>query len=314
MHEENLLRLSSFTFEGTFFFVYMSVRSPKFCISGGFSLLLSGKFNICWEAVVCLEERWTSFMWCKASPTLKTSEVLFERSLPPIRRTSRHPPLALIWGQATAQHVSILGPPRCVGVLTFRPWRHLSYLGLQWPPHCNLPGSGTMNVQQCSLQGNYRKQNYKGRDGTIPFLLILKNSADWPDSVSSCVEFHSFPEKSIHVSFPLWTPTNTSLRWEFSYQLRFPFHCLCDKFFNLFALSSSLGIAITLTTLKRKQNSVLLPSPIYINILIWEGKVIKMSNMHKHVISSTMKIPLDASLATFRHLFSEELFPLWFLI
>lgn len=41
------------TLEGTFFLVYMSVRSPKFCMSAGFSLPLSGKLSICWEAEVC---------------------------------------------------------------------------------------------------------------------------------------------------------------------------------------------------------------------------------------------------------------------
>ena len=41
------------TLEGTFFFVYMSVRSPKFCMSVGFSLPLSGKLSICWEAEFC---------------------------------------------------------------------------------------------------------------------------------------------------------------------------------------------------------------------------------------------------------------------
>lgn len=41
------------TLEGTFFLVYMSVRSPKFCMSVGFSLPLSGKLSICWEAEVC---------------------------------------------------------------------------------------------------------------------------------------------------------------------------------------------------------------------------------------------------------------------
>lgn len=41
------------TLEGTFFFVYMSVRSPKFCMSAGFSLPFSGKFSICWEAELC---------------------------------------------------------------------------------------------------------------------------------------------------------------------------------------------------------------------------------------------------------------------
>lgn len=38
------------TLEGTFFLVYMSVRSPKFCMSAGFSLPFSGKFSICCEA------------------------------------------------------------------------------------------------------------------------------------------------------------------------------------------------------------------------------------------------------------------------
>lgn len=31
----------------------MSVRSPKFCMSAGFSLPLSGKLSICWEAEFC---------------------------------------------------------------------------------------------------------------------------------------------------------------------------------------------------------------------------------------------------------------------
>ena len=39
--------------EGMFFLVYISVRSPKFCMSAGFSLLLSGKFSICCEAELC---------------------------------------------------------------------------------------------------------------------------------------------------------------------------------------------------------------------------------------------------------------------
>lgn len=33
--------------------MYMSVRSPKFCMSAGFSLPLSGKLSICWEAEFC---------------------------------------------------------------------------------------------------------------------------------------------------------------------------------------------------------------------------------------------------------------------
>lgn len=45
------------TLEGTFFFVYMSVRRPKFCMSVGFSLPLSGKLSICWEAEVCYLRR-----------------------------------------------------------------------------------------------------------------------------------------------------------------------------------------------------------------------------------------------------------------
>lgn len=126
------------------------------------------------------------------------------------------------------------------------------------------------------------------------------------------MEFHSFPEEKYPGVIPLWTHTNTSLRWEFSYQLRFPFHCLCDKIFNLFALSSSLGIAITLTTLKRKQNSVLLPSPIYINILIGESKV-KVSSMHKHVISSRMENSFRYFLRNFyTFIFLKDFFPFGF--
>lgn len=41
------------TLEGMFFLVYMSVRSPKFCMSASFSLPFSGKLSSCCEAVVC---------------------------------------------------------------------------------------------------------------------------------------------------------------------------------------------------------------------------------------------------------------------